>query len=344
MQKNTIFTNCLLCFSAIITLFVGCTSEKQTKLPVQDLTAAIERTGESGLTADDVKTIKQQFTKKFDRWCVDIMGIPPAYMENDSVLAVFLSRFYALNKPIMVTVKKHYARYPGLNADIEKCIMALKKHFPDAGEFEVFVYFSQFSMTNTFTDTVSGKHVLGYSAEMFLDDTCSIYNQIEGMPAWMKRYARTEQIAPYLGITYLNGRYLERHPRKNMLDEMIYQGKLWYSLLQLAPDMPPARLLGYTPDEWEFLQKEESNIWNFYIQEKMLFSTDFNRGYKRFFIQGERTTGAGLPEDCPPRIGNFSGLKIVSAYAEKTGKSLKQIWEEYNAGNILKESGYNPIR
>jgi len=75
-----------------------------------------------------------------------------------------------------------------------------------------------------------------------------------------------------------------------------------------------------------------------------LFSTDFNRGYKRYFIQGERTTGAGLPEDCPPRIGNYSGLKIVSAYAEKTGKTLKQIWEETSAGNILKESGYNPIR
>jgi hypothetical protein len=34
----------------------------------------------------------------------------------------------------------------------------------------------------------------------------------------------------------------------------------------------------------------------------------------------------------------------VTAFAEKTGKSWKEIWEETNAGNILKESGYNPIR
>ncbi|MFM7765438.1 MAG: hypothetical protein ACKO6I_07225 [Sphingomonadales bacterium] len=299
---------------------------------------------DGGITPLDVNGLKQKFNKKFDRWCVDIMGVPPQYMGNDSILSVFLTRFMELNKPVLASVKMHYVRYPDLNGDIENCVSKLKKELPDAGEFEVFVYFSQFSLTNTFTDTVSGKHVLGYSAEMFMDDTCTLYDKIEGMPAWIKRYARTEQIAPYLAITYLNGRYNESHPRKTMLDEMIFQGKLWYSMLQLTPDIAPERLLGYTPQEWKFLQKEESNIWNFYVQEKTLFSTDFNRGYKRFFVQGERTTGAGLPEDCPPRIGNFTGLKIVAAYADKTGKSLKQIWEETIAGNILKESGYNPIR
>jgi len=299
---------------------------------------------DGGITPLDVNGLKQKFNKKFDRWCVDIMGVPPQYMGNDSILSVFLTRFMELNKPVLTSVKMHYVRYPDLNGDIENCVSKLKKELPDAGEFEVFVYFSQFSLTNTFTDTISGKHVLGYSAEMFMDDTCTLYDKIEGMPAWIKRYARTEQIAPYLAITYLNGRYNESHPRKTMLDEMIFQGKLWYSMLQLTPDIAPERLLGYTPQEWKFLQKEESNIWNFYVQEKTLFSTDFNRGYKRFFVQGERTTGAGLPEDCPPRIGNFTGLKIVAAYADKTGKSLKQIWEETIAGNILKESGYNPIR
>lgn len=344
MQKNTILRNCLLCFSAIIGLFTGCSYEKSEKLPASNLMEAVETAAAGGVSAEEVKEIKQKFTKKFDRWCVDIMGVPAPYMANDSALAVFLSRFSEINKPIIAAVTKHYSRYPNLDGNIEKCISNMKKEFPDAGAFEVFVYFSQFSLTNTFTDTVSGKHILGYSAEMFMDDTCTLYDQIEGMPAWIKRYARTEQIAPYLAITYLNGRYLEKHPRKTMLDEMIYQGKLWYSLMKLAPDLAPERLLGYSSDEWKFLQKEESNIWNFYLQEKILFSTDFNRGYKRFFIQGERTTGAGLPEDCPPRIGNFSGLKIVTAYADKTGKSLKQIWEETNAGNILKESGYNPIR
>lgn len=344
MQKNTILRNCLLCFSAIITLFSGCHSEKHVKLQTSNLTEAIEIAADGGITPLDVNGLKQKFNKKFDRWCVDIMGVPPQYMGNDSILSVFLTRFMELNKPVLASVKMHYVRYPDLNGDIENCVSKLKKELPDAGEFEVFVYFSQFSLTNTFTDTVSGKHVLGYSAEMFMDDTCTLYDKIEGMPAWIKRYARTEQIAPYLAITYLNGRYNESHPRKTMLDEMIFQGKLWYSMLQLTPDIAPERLLGYTPQEWSFLQKEESNIWNFYVQEKTLFSTDFNRGYKRFFVQGERTTGAGLPEDCPPRIGNFTGLKIVAAYADKTGKSLKQIWEETIAGNILKESGYNPIR
>jgi hypothetical protein len=344
MQKNTILRNCLLCFSAIIFLFSGCRHEKPEKLKASSLIEAIETAAENGVSVQEVKNIKQGFTKKFDRWCVDIMGIPPQYLSNDTVLSTYLTKFTELNKPIMALVKKHYAEYPDLNESIEKCISRLKKEFPDAGEFEIFVYFSQFSLTNTFTDTVSGKHVLGYSAEMFMDDTFALYNQIEGMPSWIKRYAHTDQIPAFLAITYLNGRYMDKQTRKTMLDEMIFQGKLWYSLLQLSPDVAPERLLGYSSDEWKFLQKEESNIWNFYVQEKTLFSTDFNRVFKRFFVQGERTTGSGLPEDCPPQIGNYSGLKIISAYAEKTGKSLKQIWEETNAGNILKQSGYNPTR
>jgi hypothetical protein len=34
----------------------------------------------------------------------------------------------------------------------------------------------------------------------------------------------------------------------------------------------------------------------------------------------------------------------VEEYAAKTGKSLKEIWQETNSNTILQQSGYNPLR
>jgi hypothetical protein len=344
MQKNTISANYGAFLALILLLFSQCGSKQQKPLPSSNLMQAIEQAGDGGMTAEEYHALKAKFGKMFDRWCLEVMDVAPAYYAKDSIMAGFLNAFVQLNKPVFTSVKKHYAKYPDLDLDIAKTMAKLKSEFPDAGEMQILVYFSQFSNTNTFTDTVNGRQVLAYSAEMFMDDTFALYGMIEGLPGWIKRYARTEQIAPYLAATYLNGRYAETHPRKTMLDEMVFQGKLWYSMAKLCPDISEAHLFGYTDPEWKFLNQEEANVWNYYVQQQTLFSTDFNHVIKRFFIQGEKTTGAGLPEECPPRIGNFSGYKVIAAYAAKTGKSLKQIWEENNSGNILQQSGYNPIR
>lgn len=343
MQKNAFLLNCLIPFTAVLWLFSACNGGKKTAAAgTTYFYQELQQLSDDGISLQEYRDLRKKHGKLFDRWLVEIMGATNP--GSDSAGVEFLNALAAVNKPVFKAVKAHYARYPELEKEIGATIGRITEAFPDAGRFRVFAYFSQFSNYTTFTDTVNGEHVLAYSAEMFMNDTFALYSLLDDFPAWMKRYTNTRQIAPYLAGTYLNSRFSDAHQRKNMLEEAVYQGKLWYSMEKLCPEVDPRIIFGYTEDEWKFLKQEEGNMWNFYVKQNVLFSTDFNQVYKRYFVQGDQTTGAGLPEGCPPRIGCYSGYRIVQAYADKTGASLADIWKETNGSVFLQKSGYNPIR
>ena len=303
-----------------------------------------ESAAKGGYTLEEASILRKKHARMLNVWAVDIMGIDAQDLTSDSNYALFFDKLHSVAANALPLIDAHYKKKADLNEKIDNALGRLKKEFPDAGKFLIWRYYSQFSNTNCFADTFQGYNVLGYSVEMFLDDTCYIYGLIDGFPSWHRRYAATAQVPSFLVAAYLNSRFEASHERKSFLDEAIYQGKLWYSVTRLFPKISPDKLFGYNKDEWKFLKKEEGNTWNFYISEKVLFNTDFNRSVKRYFVEGERTTGAGLPDNCPPKLGCYSGLRIVEEYAAKTGKSLKEIWQETNSNAILQQSGYNPLR
>jgi hypothetical protein len=344
MQKNT---NLAIYFSllAILACLSGCSGSKSKSDVVHsDFFGEWLTASQNGFTPSEAAILRQKHGRMLNAWAVDIMGIAPQDLKSDTAYAFFFGGLHKISSGIIPLIEAHYRKNSDLNPKIDEAISRLKKEFPDAGKFLIWRYYSQFSNTKCFADTFQGYNVLGYSVEMFLNDTCNVYTLIDGFPSWHRRYSSTGQIPSFLLAAYLNSRYEGSHERKSFLDEAIYQGKLWYSLRQLFPKISPEKLFGYSKDEWKFFKKEEGNTWNFYISEKVLFNTDFNRSVKRYFVEGERTTGAGLPEECPPKLGCYTGLRIVEEYASKTGKSLKEIWQETNSNAILQQSGYNPLR
>ena len=52
-----------------------------------------------------------------------------------------------------------------------------------------------------------------------------------------------------------------------------------------------------------------------------------------------------MPEDCPPLIGNYIGLKIVQAWVKEQGDyNLYNLWKIKDANTVLQQSMYNPIK
>ena len=344
MQKNTI-SAISFALLGILVMTLGCRDSKNTAdVTHSNFFEEWVTASKNGFTPEEAGILRQKHGRMLNLWAVDIMDINPQDLTSDSNYAFFFGNLHRISANVLPLIDAHYKKKPDLNKNIDAAVARLKKEFPDAGKFLIWRYYSQFSNTNCFADTFQGYNVLGYSVEMFLDDTCFIYGLIDGFPMWHRRYSSTAQIPSFLVASYLNGRYEASHERKSFLDEAVYQGKLWYSLSRLFPKISPHQLYGYNKDEWKFFKKEEGNTWNFYISEKVLFNTDFNRSVKRYFVEGERTTGAGLPDNCPPKLGCYTGLRIVEEYAAKTGKSLKEIWQETNSNTILQQSGYNPLR
>lgn len=139
---------------------------------------------------------------------------------------------------------------------------------------------------------------------------------------------------------WLDSEYLNDSAQRNMLAQMIYQGKLLYAMDVLLPEISDTIKTGYSASQWEWVRQNEEKIWSFFIEQKFLYSTNPKTYIK--YIQDGNTTG-GFPEKAPARLGAYIGWQIVRAYMLKNPTTrLDQLFQLSDAQTLLAGSGYRP--
>ncbi len=359
MQTKHIFINCGLWASfAVVFLLHSCSQERSPvtveiessqvqEIPEMPFLQDLIRYSESGITVSQFQELGNTYGSFFYNWFYGVMDfqryLPPG-APTDTLYAPLHQPFaywLEVNKPVFRAVKQHYASVPDFKRPLEMAWARLQKALPQTPQAQLWPYFSQFSNYNTLVDTAEGGVQLGYSAEMFLRDSCALYDMLD-VPLFFKRFNEPEQIPSLLVAHYLHYAYPEPN-QKRMIDQAIYWGKVWSTVEAVFPDVPVYELFGYSEKEWTYLLQEEGQIWRYYLEQQLLYSTEFN-AYKRFFAYGTQTFGAGIPADCPPQIGYFTGYRMVQAYLQKNKVSLGELWTQDDAVRLLQASAYNPIK
>ncbi|MBQ9547467.1 MAG: hypothetical protein IJU90_09305 [Bacteroidales bacterium] len=123
-----------------------------------------------------------------------------------------------------------------------------------------------------------------------------------------------------------------------MLDYMVAEGKVQYFLHEVLPNVHDTILLRYTPQQLDWMEDNEANVWGYFVQQKLLYEHDYSR--LRNFIEDAPKTNAF--QESAPRTAGYIGWRIVSRYAKNKHLSLHELMEDTDAQNILYESGYRP--
>lgn len=345
MQTKSILTKYALIVLAFCSFtFHSCNQEKAyPPLPFVDFTSELGQFAESGkFKLSDFRALQKKHKRIFELWLNEILDFNRYENPTDSFKAEMLGEFIMRNKPVFEAIKKHYSHYPKIMQQAGTSFGKLNDLLGDVKKPVVYSYFSQFSNYNTFIDTAGGRTVLAFSSEMFMNDTFPLYKLLE-VPDFFNRYNATDQIPAMLLWNYLKGRYETGAQGQAMIDEAVFNGKIWYTMEQVLGPNEIWKHLGYTEAEWKMMLADEGQIWRNYLNNDILFSKDFNE-YKRFFIYGNYTYGGGVPDKYPPLLGNFTGYRIVSAYMKKTGATISDMWKLTDGSQMLRQSAYNPIK
>jgi len=134
------------------------------------------------------------------------------------------------------------------------------------------------------------------------------------------------------------------YPRnRTLLSRMVYYGKELYLKDKLIPSATDAQKIGYSEEEMEWAKANEEQMWKYFVERELLYSTD--AGLDRKFLDPAPFSKFGLELDneSPPRLGRYMGWQIVRAFMEKTNIDLKQMLG-MPADEILKQSNYKPKR
>ena len=124
----------------------------------------------------------------------------------------------------------------------------------------------------------------------------------------------------------------------SMLDYMLSEGKAIYFAQQVLPDAHDSILMRYTTPQLEWMQRNEKNVWSYFLQGKMLYETDYMRFHN--FIDDAPKTNAF--RDSSPRTTDFIGWHIISQYMKNSGATIQELFEETDSQKILSQSNYRP--
>ncbi|WP_297791870.1 gliding motility lipoprotein GldB [uncultured Eudoraea sp.] len=128
---------------------------------------------------------------------------------------------------------------------------------------------------------------------------------------------------------------------RTFLGQMIYYGKELYLKDRLMPLSTDAQKIGYSPEQIAWAEANEEQIWRYFIERELLYSTD-NMLAPRFLDPAPFSKfRLELDNESPGRLGRWMGWQIVRSFMENNDVKLNQLLE-LSADEIFKKSNYKP--
>lgn len=318
-------------------MFVACQSNK-LKVDVSDidLEINIERFEQKlfdlkkGSSLEDLKSKYPRILRLYSEKVIGLGHI------DDLNYSQYLNKF--LNDSTMnLVVNQIDSIFPNLDIQEEELTEGfkhLKYYYPQA---EIPKIFSQISGFNQ--SIVVDEGLIGVSLDKYLGEECEFYALLR-RPVYLRENMTPNRIAQDILLAYGLTEFPFKPKAHNLMEQMIYQGKILYFLQALLPEKAESDIIKYNNEDYKWCVDNETQVWAYLIEQKHLFSTHTNM--TRNYINDAPFT-TGMPQESPGRIGTWIGLQIVKSYMTKHSElSIPQLMAEDDYASILRESAYQP--
>ncbi|WBX74094.1 gliding motility lipoprotein GldB [Tenacibaculum pacificus] len=230
--------------------------------------------------------------------------------------------------------QKVFSDINGLTTDLNSFFKYLKYYNPKSKTPRVITMLTNIDYENRI---VFADSLLLISLDAYLGEKHPFYNDY---PAYIKQNNEKEQIIVDVAKTILNAHKFSKKPR-NFVEKMIYKGKKMYVLDAYLPTVSDSLKIGYSADKMRWAESNEAQIWKYFIEKNMLYSTHKELDVR--FLDIAPFSKFYMEEDSqsPGRIGEFIGWKIVRSYMQKNDVSLQELLQK-NEEEIFRKSNYKP--
>ena len=109
----------------------------------------------------------------------------------------------------------------------------------------------------------------------------------------------------------------------------------------MLADFDMERKFRYTSEQMDWVEKNEASIWQYFIEEDLLFSKKESKF--RSFIN-YAPFAKGMPKESPGRVGYYIGYRMVVEYMKNNNIDLKDLILLTDSRKFLQQSKYKPIK
>jgi len=179
--------------------------------------------------------------------------------------------------------------------------------------------------------------LLFVSLDMYLGKSDEVY--IDFPPYLSKNYEKSQLVVDV--AKSISEKYLQEKNSRQFLDIILAEGKKLYMIDCYLPEVIDSQKIGYTQNELDWIRMNEPQIWKYFIENKLLYSTDTEL-YKRFVEDAPFSKFyIDIDKDSPGRVGVWLGWQIVRSYMNNNSVTLQQLLQT-DGEEIFKKSKYKP--
>lgn len=346
IMKSTI--NTILFFTFTTLAITSCTCNRTTQLPKKEKEVKTSEIAVSIIRFEkelyacnpnnleaDLAQLQQKYPVFYNVYYNQVLNIPSV---GDKGMQLNVMRDFITKKAmkgLYDTVQYKLGNLDFLKDELKTEFTNYKSYFPEKPIPKVFTCISEFSYS-VFTATDS---ILAISLDKYLGPKYVYYPAVfQEFTYMIPTFDRK-----YMAIDCANVLAANIVPvpddKSTLLDKMIAEGKILYTIQCLLPDKKPNDIIKYDDKHWKFCVQNEPQIWAYFLDHNLLYDTKF----EQFKYVKDGPSTYGMPKESPGRAGAWLGWQIVQAYMkEHPSTTLKQLIALKDGQQLLAASKYKP--
>lgn len=179
--------------------------------------------------------------------------------------------------------------------------------------------------------------LLFVSLDMYLGKNSEVY---QDFPVYLSQNFDKSQLVVDMASA-ISDRFFTPEKSRQFLDIVVGAGKKMMMIDRYLPSVSDAQKIGYSEAEYGWALVNEAQIWKYFIENKLLYSTDSklvdrfmaDAPFSKFYID--------IDKESPGRIGVWLGWQIVKSYMDNNNVTLQQLLQT-DAEEIFNKSKYKP--
>lgn len=331
----------------LIIVLASCQQSSHPDLSNIHLQIKIERFDKAldSLTQTNIAGKNRLWQEHYDQFYADYVTHMLQAGNLQDTAQLFKNYAEILQNPDFKELKKSTLQtFPDLAVEEKNLTQAfkyIKYYFPEAEIPRLIAFFSGFTVQSPIN-----KSYLGIGLDMFLGKDSKFYPAlIKSIPLYISRRFTRENILPRTIETYLREELYPEPPFKTpqLLDIMVYNGKIMYLMDRVLPEVNDSLKIGYTTQQLSWAKQYETDIWAWFLEEDLLYETDYHH-IQKHFGEAPFTPDLGNHNESAPKLGIYLGWQLIRKYMdEHPNISLEELLHMNDAQQLLKESKYKGL-
>jgi len=320
--------NYKILLSAFLVLLISCSEEYKTPTDISEIEMDVSvRRFDQDFYNTDVASF-EKLKKEYPYF------VPRNFMNIDSLWAA--KKQDTLEIELLEESSKVFPDLNAEEADLELLFKHIKYYYPEFENPEVVALTPGVKHRSKI---LLQSNILLIGIDCYLGADHKFYQDI---PVFIATNLKKEQLISDVAEVYAK-KYIVQWKQRRFVDQMISFGKQLYLKDLFMPFKSEASRIGYSEEEYVWAQLNESEIWSYFVDRDLLFSTDTSLS-NRFIAQAPFSKFyLELDNKSPGMLGRYLGWQIVRQFMEENDVSLREL-STISGEELYKKSKYKPAK